>query len=239
MNIAVVFLTYSSTPSGPRNMYALQSMRSLLQNLSFRDGALAYFIADDGSPPEHTEALHHLFIEKNNKWSQGEGEGAALIGGSNSERRGYGGSFNLASQGVHGWADLVLPVEDDWELVRPFDLSDMARAFNDEIQCIRLGYLGWTDDLRGKLVQSAGQSFILFDPYSPEKHVWAGHPRLETVEYQRRVGPWPEGLKAGFTELEVGKREEARTGVAWPLDADVNASQDYCRLFAHIGEEQA
>lgn len=223
-----MFLTYAGSPGSPRTKYASQSLRSLLTRLSFKEGELAYHIADDGSVPEHIEELMGVFHDFKIEPTI-----------SQTEHLGYGGSFNLATQAIHGVTDLVLPCEDDWELVRHFDLSDLAKTFSEQVSCIRLGYLGWTDHLMGELIQSAGQTFFLFDSHSPEKHVWAGHPRLETVAYEQEVGPWPEGLQAGFTELEVGKRWEARKGVVWPLDAKVNASQDYCTLFAHIGNEQA
>jgi hypothetical protein len=223
-----MFLTYASKPGSPRTKYASQSLRSLLMQLTFRDGELAYHIADDGSPPEHIDELYGVFHDFKVQ---------ATV--SQTDHLGYGGNFNLATQAIHKTTDLILPCEDDWELVRHFDLSDLAKTFNEKIRCIRLGYLGWTDIVTGELIQSAGQTFMLFDPHSPEKHIWAGHPRLETVQYEQEVGPWPEGLQAGFTELEVGGRYEARKGVVWPLDAKVNASQDYCSLFAHIGNEQA
>lgn len=229
MNIAVVFLTYAKDTKSARHLYAQKSLLSLIQKLSFRGGELRYFIADDGSGPGHVETLLKILEDYH----------ITPLGHSNSNHKGYGGNYNAATQIVHGWADAVLAVEDDWELVRSFDLSDLSRAFNHEIQCIRLGYLGWTNPIGGSLVQSAGQTFLRFDPSCIENHVFAGHPRLETVDFEKRLGPWPEGLQAGFTEMEVCHRLESRVGVAWPLDAGVNASQDYCNTFAHIGEEHA
>jgi hypothetical protein len=71
----------------------------------------------------------------------------------------------------------------------------------------------------------------LLDGDSPEPHVFAGHPRLETVGYQRRVGEWPEGLLPGETEFSVAHYQWARMGVVWPMDL-VKPSGD---LFCHIG----
>lgn len=229
MKIAVVFLTYSKDPYGPRHKYAMQSLTSLAMQLTFRDGELGYFIADDGSPPGHVEELHDLL----KKYPVND------MGDSKTSHAGYGANYNKATQAVHQWADLVLPIEDDWELIRHFDLSDISKVFNERIQCVRLGYLGWTNPLIGEVVQSANQSFLVFNQYSTETHVFAGHPRLETVEFEKRLGPWPEGLSAGWTEMEVCNRPESKVGVAWPLDAGINASQDYCSLFAHIGELRA
>lgn len=238
-SVAVMFLTYAPSMDSPRVQYARTCMYRLLQNLTFREGELSFHIADDGSPEEHSLYLQNMVVQA---------EYACSV--SITEHMGYGGNYNRATQVIHPLVDIVLPVEDDWELIKPFDLSDLAMALAhsyadhgelspEYIGCIRLGYLGWTDTLSGKLVQTAGQTFLRFDNDTAEKHVFAGHPRLETVGYERAVGAWPEGIQAGYTELEVGKRAAARMGVAWPLDADINASQDYCRLFAHIGETQA
>lgn len=229
-NIAVCFLTYTPSLEHPRTKYAHQCLEALLKKLSYQEGNLLYHIADDGSPEEHVASLTRL-CEKYDK----------LPTVSLSQRMGYGGNMNAATQIIHQIADMVLQVEEDWELVRPFDLSNLARAMEEsnEINCVRLGYLGWTNPLRGQVIQSASQSFLLFDPDCEEVHVFAGHPRLEKVSFERSIGEWPEGIKAGWTEMEICKRQESRIGVTWPLDAEVNASQDYCRLFAHVGDVQS
>lgn len=230
--VAVNFLTYAPSIDHPRVAYAQQCLHSLVKNLTFNEGELVWHIADDGSPEEHVNQLAKILMEKN-----------IVPTFSNSNHTGYGGNYNEATQTIHGIADIVLPIEEDWELVKRFDISGLVRALNENtegMECIRLGYLGWTNTLAGRLIQTANQTFLLFDPeWSDETHVFAGHPRLETVKFEKRVGEWRIGIKAGFTEMEVCNRPEARKGVAWPLDADVNASQDYCSLFAHIGNVQA
>lgn len=228
--ISVVFLTYTPTMEHPRAGYADKCFRSLLSNLSFKEGELRWHIADDGSPEGHRQHLVDIAAK--------HGVRSTV---SNSHRLGYGGNMNHAYQAVHDVSDIVLACEEDWELIRPFDLSLLAQALqaNEDIRCIRLGYLGITGTLVGRVVFIANQTFLLFDPESDETFVFTGHPRLETVKYEQLVGAWPEGLKAGYTEVEVCKRLPARMGVAWPLDAGINANQDYCTLFAHIGGEQA
>lgn len=231
MKTAVVsFLTYTPSMEHPRTEYARLCLKALLKNLSFNEGDLRYHIADDGSPEEHVQSLISLV--------QAEGKEPTV---SISDRAGYGGNFNRATQETHAIADFVLPIEEDWELVRKLDLSDVVRAMESDnrIKCVRLGYLGWTNPVLGELIQSAAQTFLLFDPSSPETHIFAGHPRIETVEFEKRVGAWPEGLRAGFTEMEICNRPIAREGVCWPLDMGVNASQDYVSLFAHVGERRS
>ena len=102
---------------------------------------------------------------------------------------------------------------------------------NAGVECLRLGYIGFTQALTGSLVHTPAGVVFRFHGDSPEPHIFAGHPRLETREFERRVGPWPEGLAAGKTEFEVCQRDEARQGVGFPLDL-IHPRGD---LFAHIG----
>ena len=76
---------------------------------------------------------------------------------------------------------------------------------------------------------------MALDPSSPERHVFTGGPRLETVTFERDIGIWPENLQQGKTEMEVASRAEARAGVVWPMDL-VKPNGD---LFVHIGAAKA
>jgi len=206
--------------------YAIKTLRSTLDNIVY-DGNLSVHIADDGSSEEYRQTL--IDIAGGYKNVQG-------VTVTNSERGGYGRSYNLAMQTVHLYADIILPLEDDWELCRPLDLHPLVEALQTgEFGCIRLGYIGFTQPLRGELTHVAAHTYLRFDHDSPEPHVWAGHPRLETREWQRSVGPWPEGLDPGSTEFSVAHRPEARKGVAWPLDL-IHPVGD---LFLHFGAWQA
>lgn len=227
-HLAVVMFTYD------RWEYAVRTLRSTLDRARF-GGVVSVHIADDGSGRDYQQGL----VEIAAGYPQ-----VALVTLSDSGRKGYGASYNLASQQVHQRADFVLALEDDWELQRDLDLDELARAIMESdgasrFECVRLGYIGYTQELRGRFVYAAGQQFLLLDPDSPERHVAAGHPRLETVAFERRVGPWTEGLNAGATEFDWCGRPESRVGVVWPLDLGMSASQSGRSLYAHIGAIQA
>ena len=223
MTLGIVMLTYAPSVDNPRHEYAKRTLAMLKKNIIYR-GDIHWHIADDGSPPEHLAGLNLP-------------AGTTVT---NSERSGYGANYNLATQVLHTDCDVLLVVEDDWELTRPLDLDPLVEALKStEIDCIRLGYLGWTQELRGHIMAAANQTFLYLSPDSPEPHVWSGHPRIETVEFQRRVGPWPEGIDPGSTEFVVAHRPESRAGVVWPLDLGIRAGQIHGTLFAHIGATQA
>ena len=101
--------------------------------------------------------------------------------------------------------------------------------------CVRMGYIGFTQELRASFVSHGGLFWLALDPASAEPHVWSGHPRLETAGWQREVGPWPEGMAAGATEFEVAHRPAARQRVAWPVDL----IRPYGDAWAHVGTCQA
>ena len=216
--IAIILLTYERLEIALRTLVSLHHLKA--------DEEFWLHVADDGSSPEYRDeiiaAARELF--GNN------------VSATNSERRGYGGNYNYATQVVHGIADLVLPLEDDWEMVRDLHLGTIAAVLRKGIfSCVRLGYLGYTDDLRGTFRYHEGLHWLELDPESPEKHVFAGGPRLETVDFERSIGPWPEYLEQGQTELAVAGRKEARVGVAWPLE--LVAPQG--NVFVHIGSQKA
>lgn len=215
--LAIVLLTYD------RLEYAKRTLQALRKNLR---GAvdIKWIIASDGDTPDYIESVRQTLTDA------GGSDFNVVV--SNSERGGYGKNYNLAMQVAHE-AEWVMPVEDDWELTRPFDVGSVIKDMQElEIGCARLGYIGYTQELRGHLKFGAACGhWLALDGSSPEPHVFAGHPRVESRDWSRAVGPWPEGLNPGETEFAVAHRDTARLQVAWPLDL-VKPTGD---LFAHIG----
>jgi hypothetical protein len=177
---------------------------------------------------------------------------------SNAVGRGYGASYNLAMQTTHHVADYHLVVEDDWELRRPLDTAPIIKMLERkghqtreewpwaveapagfDARSVRLGYLGYQWPVTMHLFKTDEHLWAALDPDSPEQHIAAGHPRIETTEYQRAVGPWPEGLNPGATELGWCQTAEARRGVVWPLTIVSLTGSISGDLFAHIGSERS
>lgn len=219
-HIAIMLLTYN------RMSYAIETLASAMLNIK-TGNPISVHIASDGDTDEYIDNLSRLAHEF---------QDPVFVGTSNSMRAGYGANYNLATQVVHGYASHVLVLEDDWRLERELDLDVYIGAL-EELQagCIRMGYIGFTQPLRGEFAFAYGRHWLRLDPASPEPHVFAGHPRLETVSWERSVGPWPEGLQPGETEFAVAHIAEARHGVVWPIQ-EVNVRGD---LFSHIGAERS
>jgi len=218
--ITIMLLTYN------RLDVAKITMESVAANLNTPEDVWMH-IADDGSSQEYRDELVELGRRL-------YGQQAVTV--TNSQQRRYGGNYNEMTQVVHQITDLVLPLEDDWELVRPLDIDPIARVLRDGVfGCVRLGRLSYTHELKAKFVWAENLHWLELDPESEEQHILAGGPRLETVEFERAVGPWPEGLVAGETELMVCGRQEARHGIAWPVSLILPPEG----AFAHIGAVKA
>jgi len=219
-NLCLLLLTYN------RLEYAQRTLRSALDNLHY-SGEVRVHIADDGTSEEYREQLKVL---------AGGYPNIVSVTMSNSEHRGYGANYNLAAQTVHSHSQIVLPLEDDWQLMRPLDLDPLVLALMEEkFGSIRLGYLGFTQGMWGELVIANGLIWLLFNPESYEPHIFAGHPRLETVAWERSVGEWPLDLFPGQTEFVVCHNVAARCGIVWPMQMLTTDGG----LFVHIGTEPA
>lgn len=219
---AIVLLTAGTTPE--RTQYAVHTLTSVIERLESNDSELLWHIGDDGSAREHIDAIFEV-LDKHE----------IDISTSNSGHIGYGANYNLAMKTVHELgATYILPLEDDWELTRQFNIDPILCTLRDGIfDSVRMGYIGYTQPLHCTFKYHNDQHYLLLRDDSEEPHVFSGHPRLETIEYQKRVGPWPENMTPGETEWCIATTyPEARKRVGYPLWAS-NSVKD--GLFAHIG----
>lgn len=218
--LTIVLFTYAPSLASPRHEYAVRTLESTLSQIEHA-GPLYLHIAHDGSAKESVDYLKNI------------AGGLGLSGEitvSDAERGGYGHSYNLASQVTGSRGGMVLCLEDDWIAVRNINVDRLRYAFNHEpdvVGCVRLGYIGFTKVLRGKIIHTSNENYLYFDPDCEETHVFTGHPRLETVDWQRWLGEWPTGLNPGETELVVASNRRSRVGVVWPLEG--------APYYAHIG----
>lgn len=224
--LAIVLLTARTTPE--RETYAINTLTTTLERLKTTHNVIVH-IGDDGSGCEFQQRLIDIARERDYPVTY-----------SDSGRTGYGANYNLAMGLVHKHADYILPLEDDWELNRPegFNVDPIIQVLKDGIfDSVRMGYIGYTQKLVAEFVYCNDLHWLLLDPdLSHEPHVFSGHPRIETVAYQQRVGPWPEGLTPGETEWVVATshtyKRESRRRIAWPI----TLLQDIRHgAFEHIG----
>jgi GT2 family glycosyltransferase len=203
-SLCVVLLTYN------RFDYAVRTLRSTLDNIRLGgDLELNVHIASDGDPPDYIDELvgiarYNYFVKE--------------ITTSNSKRGGYGANYNLATSYAHPHNEYSLLLEDDWELNAPLKVAniiDGMQRYN--FGCARVGRMGYTYEVRCVIVGTRYDFWLRLDPASIERHVFSGHPRIESREWSRKLGAWPTGLNPGETEVIVANRPASREDVGWPI----------------------
>lgn len=215
--ITVILQTYRRTD------VALRTVAAAKQYLRY-GGELRWYVADDGSPAEHYEAV------------------CAAVGrdlwASHSNRRGYGGNCNDAWAFADQHTALTFWLEDDWELRQPLDLYAYAALLMEthEIGMVRLGNLNL--DIRGRTWAHGGRVYWKLDkePHIEGTPVFVGHPSLRHRRYREAYGPYPEGLIPGDTELAYAWQfrmgSQDAPGIVWPADYPSGG------YFGHIGVQK-
>lgn len=212
--ITIILQTYRRTD------VALRTIAAARQYLHY-SGPLHWYVADDGSPREHVDAvLEALPIQ---------------ILGHHSQRRGYGGNANAAWDVADKTGALTFWLEDDWELRAPLDLYAYACLLMEthEVGMVRLGVLNL--DMRGRSWAHGGRVYWKLDrePHLEGTPVFTGHPSLRHRRYRQAYGDYPEGLAPGETELayayqfRVGSPDAP--AIVWPADYPAQG------FFGHIG----
>ena len=139
-------------------------------------GDLLWYVADDGSRPEHYEAVLAA---------------VGTVWGAHSVRRGYGANCNAAWAAANQRSALTLWLEDDWELRQPLDLYPYACLLMEtaEIGLVRLGCLNL--DIRGRTWAHGGLVYWKLDrePHIPGTPVFTGHPSLRHRRYREHLMP--------------------------------------------------
>lgn len=211
--ITIILQTYRRTDC------ALRTIAAAREYLRYPD--LRWYVADDGSPQAHLDAV--MDAVDHPAWCH-------------SERRGYGGNANAAWDFADQHGKLTFWLEDDWELRQPLDLYAYAALLMEaeEIGMVRLGVLNL--DIRGRTWAHNGLVYWKLDkePHIEGTPVFTGHPSLRHRRYRDAYGLYPEGLGPGDTELayayqfRIGPQD--MPGIVWPADYPAGG------YFGHIGQ---
>lgn len=211
--ICVLLTTYKRTE------YAVRTIEAVKKNLQWPQ--VWWYISDDGSPPEHTHLLQQAIGSSYN------------IRVFNSNRQGVGYGMNMCLSDIFASTDLVLVLEDDWELVSPLDLRPYVNLLMNQATygMVRFGYL--SAGLTGTTVSEEGRLFWKLTS-SNDQYRFTGHPGLRHKRFHEIYGYYDEGLAPGNTELSMcGKVNAKIDGPAILYPAECGA----WGFFGHIGTE--
>lgn len=219
-HLTVALITYKRTD------YAVRTIQALNRCLQYP--RWSWYISDDGSGSEHHNAVHDACLATDHP-----------IIGHHNEAISYGSGANTALQYAFDAGQLVLMLEDDWELTRPMDMWKWAALLMErpDIGMVRMGYLN--NGLSGTLIDHKGSLYWNLDDTESKHHsimAFAGHPALIHQRYFDSYGTYPEKWQPGETELRMAWQFAATPvgpAIVWP--AELGAAGP----FAHIGGVQS
>ena len=212
--VAVLLTTYNRTE------LALRTIRGILDYFQYPDWF--FLMGDDGSEDGHLSRLVDAC-------------GEHFLDAYNSGHRGVGHNSNWGLRRAKELgAEIVLLLEDDWELRAPFDAIPHVNLLTNhsDIGMIRLGYLSYGP--RGEIITREGKLWLKFRPYPEYQFTYAGHAHLLHSRFHDTIGYFSEGLAPGANELDFcGKvnRHPDAPAIVWCLDYGTWGP------FAHIGSQ--
>lgn len=206
MTLPIIITTYDSG-DGVRTQVAIRTIQSLLNNLQNTDRV--FILADDGSPAPHIDRMSDLLV-------------AERVIHTDAKRGGVGVSKNLALKEAYEISDIVLLMEDDWELTQPLNMDRYIKFMQDnaDVGMIRLGYLG------GTTLQATYRGGDPFNTYwelarGSDVYVYSGQISLRHQRFYNAIGYHKEGISPGEEELEYciryNKTENAPV-ILWPAE---------------------
>jgi len=144
-----------------------------------------------------------------------------------------GNSWNLALKMAHQKSDVVLWMEDDWELRHSLDISAYLSLLreNNNVGIVRLGHMPVGSALFS--VGYKGIHYLRFEKTT--QYAYSGNPHLRHKRFVDSYGYFSEKLNPGNIEVELDGRVRGKSGpeIWWPIDLGGWG------VFGHIGKEKS
>ncbi len=216
--VAICFLTYARTE------YAIRTIRSTIRHLKYPN--LGWYVADDGSPEEHYKAVMELF----------ENIGVRVFG-THHEKVGPGASWNKAIDEALKQCDIILWLEDDWELNKDLEITPYVKLLmeKENVGMVRMGYMAV--DLDCHTVGHDGIHYLRIEKST--QYAYSGNPSLRHRRYFDAYPRYPTDKNPG--ECEIYHDHDVRLKVPdgpeiwWPI----NLPGCGWSCWGHIGTEQS
>lgn len=219
--ICMVLLTYQRTGMASR------TIQGVADNLIYPKALRSWYIADDGSEPAHVGKLLNL-IEDNHE----------LLHGYHTQKFRPGTTFcgegwNMAVHRGHQAAEILLWLEDDWELTTKLDIKPYVRMLleRSDVGIVRLGHMAVNSEVR--IVGHNGIHYLEY--MRTTAYAYAGNPLLRHMRYAQFYGIFDTEANPGDVELHYDQKyREMRNGPAiWRP-----AGLEPWGVFGHIGQER-
>lgn len=213
--LVVCLLTYQRTD------YAVRTIRSTCEKLR-HDGPISWYVADDGSAPTHVGRV----------MAQLEAHGADILG-MHSQRLGPGANWNRAIAKALEAADVLVWLEDDWELTRELDVTPYLQllAERPDVGMVRLGYLAVGLALTS--VGHAGRHYLQMERST--QYAYSGNPAVRHRRFHDSYGDYPTDRNPGECEIALDAVFRSKSGptIWWPVDLGGWS------VWGHVGQQQS
>lgn len=219
--VAILLLAYCNTPE--RTAYALETVRSLCDDLRY-DGKTVWYVAEGyGNEVDKGEILNYLV-----------GSGQEIVDW-HCERLTPGASWNRGLLACYEYTDYILVMEDDWTLTRPFDITPYVHLLQheDEIGAVRFGTL--TVGMKLDVVGYYGRHYLRMSKQT--QYAFSGNPHLRHKRLNYAVGLYNEKIHPSPGDVEIDFdyrfRQQERVHIVRPADLPGWG------IFQHIGSVQS
>jgi len=214
-DIGCLLLTFNRTE------YALKTIDAL--NKNWLGPNLKWYIADNGSTQEHIAAIRERIGEGN-------------IVGFHSRVCDPAVSWNMGLDALFTNYDVILQMEDDWEMLRPLDATVWVETLRQQqdLGMIRMGNI--SINLSGITKGDPFGTYVHLEMDFRSDYCYSGGPHLKHKRFHESYGTYMPGLNQGDIELDMNSRVmRIRKSKIWiPLD-----HVGTWGLFGHIGTNKA
>jgi len=219
-NLAICLVTYKRTEQ------ALRTIQGLCDNLLYPKDKRAWFINDDGSPPEHPKALRDKLFGNSEQllWLNTQ----RYSGGTYNAGKGW----NICMGNGYQYSDYVLWMEDDWVLESPLNIERHVRLLEEREDIGIVSYRGFTEGSDLSVRTHAGFHYLQY--FRSGDMPYSGNPHLRHARFVQTYGVFAEDRNPGDMEQNYNERFCKRSGPEIWRPAEGNP----WGIFAHIGEFQ-
>jgi len=190
-NIAIGLVTFRRTEQ------AVRTVKSTITNLIYPKENIGWYVGDDGSAPEHMQAVlgeieaggHKLIGFHSEKLRHPEQE--------DSYNAGLG--WNKVLGLCHQSSDFVLWLEDDWELDEPLDLVPYVKLLQDEQEVGLCTFRILSTGAELFTVGYYGRIYLQYERRT--QYAFSGNPYLRHARYTKKYGWFAEDRNPGLMEL--------------------------------------
>jgi hypothetical protein len=219
-NICVLLLTYL------RTSMAVETVKYLCERLDYPKELLSFYVADDGSPPGHMQAIF-------DEIRQG---GVALAGYHNEKYAPapyVGTGWNRGLMKAYQTAPIVLQLEDDWRLKANLDIRPYVRCLVERTDVGMIRLSGLPVGLEMRVEGYRGVHYL--NCLRSAAFAYSGNPHLRNFRFTQCYGAFATNQTPGNLEIEYDRafRENPRGPSIW-RPADLPA----WGIFDHIGNER-